>query len=113
MDLRCRRHCHTGGPRRSLRRVHPALLSSGYLLNRGKLCRLDGRLFLHLVYTDGSHTFSLYLRPENGRAVPVATADLNGKHLGCSENGEIMAVVVTNESPSAARALAAFAGAAL
>ncbi len=42
------------------------VLGSGtYHLDRGKLCWLDGRIFLHLAFSDGAHKFSLYLRPRD------------------------------------------------
>src|SRR5580693_2811893 len=39
-----------------------AIAPMGYRLERGKLCRLGGRVFLHLVYSNGVREFSLYLR---------------------------------------------------
>src|SRR5690349_4765987 len=44
----------------------PVPKPAGYQLERGKLCRLQGRIFLHLVYSDGSHEASLYLRERTG-----------------------------------------------
>jgi anti-sigma factor RsiW len=45
----------------------PAELAGGYHLEHGKICRLDGQLYLHLVYTDGTTEFSLFLRPRDGQ----------------------------------------------
>lgn len=42
-----------------------------YHLERGKLCRLGGRVFVHLVYSDGAHEFSLYLRNRVPGASPM------------------------------------------
>lgn len=40
----------------------PAQLGSGFHLERAKICGLDGRGYLHVVYTDGVRKFSLFLR---------------------------------------------------
>ena len=58
------------------------LAPPGYHLDRGKMCRLDGSAFLHLVYTDGSREFSAFLR--SGTAPPFAGSAreiVNGKSL--------------------------------
>jgi len=34
----------------------------GYELNRARLCMLDGRVYLHLVYAGNAGEFSVFLR---------------------------------------------------
>ena len=49
-----------------------AMAPTGYRLVEGKLCRLDGRVFLHLVYANGLANFSVFLRQPDGKG-PVET----------------------------------------
>jgi hypothetical protein len=94
-----------------------AIAPPGYRLERGKLCRLGGRVFLHLVYSDGAHEFSFYLRDsvpsETSLGTPRAMAglklDLNGEHVAQVESPRFTALVVTDESRDAARDVAHFA----
>jgi hypothetical protein len=57
-------------------------IPAGYRVVRGKLCKLDGRVFLHLVVSDGARELSLYLRPrgrdERAREVYVGRARVAG-----------------------------------
>jgi hypothetical protein len=91
-----------------------AIAPPGYRLERGKLCRLGGRVFLHLVYSDGAHEFSFYLRDsvpsETFLGTPRAMAglDLNAEHVAQVESPRFTALVVTNESRDAARDIAHF-----
>lgn len=43
-----------------------ALDTTGYRLERARLCFLKKRIFLHLVYTKDKAEFSVYLRPPSG-----------------------------------------------
>jgi hypothetical protein len=43
-----------------------ALASTGYRLERARLCFLKKQIFLHLVYTKDNAEFSVYLRPPSG-----------------------------------------------
>lgn len=101
-----------------------ALASGGYRLSRGKLCFLDHRIFLHLVYTDGDREFSAYLRPRestslpatvrefaNGR--PLCTSDVNDEHIASVQTPDLTAVIVTSQSSEEALNLARFASAVL
>lgn len=101
-----------------------ALSSGGYRLVRGKICFLDHRIFLHLVYTDGAREFSVYLRPRDEQPLPVTareisngdplcTSDLDGEHVASIETPQLTAVVVTDESSDAALNLARYASAVL
>jgi anti-sigma factor RsiW len=90
-----------------------ALAPPGYHLERGKLCRLDGRVFLHLVYSDGAHEFSFFLRDrpaaEPTRAMAASLSlDQDTQHVASVENARFTALVVTDESHAAAREIANF-----
>lgn len=43
-----------------------ALATTGYRLERARLCFLKRQIFLHLVYTKDNAEFSVYLRPPSG-----------------------------------------------
>ena len=97
-----------------------ALAAQGYRLERGRLCLLGTRIFLHLVYSKDGSEFSVYLRASNGDPLPGAVLETsNGKPLHfCDENGEhvagvesprLMLVVVNHQSTDAALAFARFA----
>ena len=87
--------------------VIPALAGPGYRFEKGKICRLNGLLFLHLVYTDGAEEFSVFLSPHDAREKPDAVrfADVGGEHLGIVETPRTTAFFVANNS-STARSLA-------
>lgn len=67
----------------------PFALSSGpYRLERAKLCFLDGRIFLHGVYTDGTREFSVYFRVRGAEPLPGSPHEIdNGRILHTSTLG--------------------------
>jgi hypothetical protein len=67
----------------------PFVLSSGpYHLERAKLCFLDGRIFFHAVYTDGTQEFSVYLRVRGAEPLPGSPREIdNGRILHTSTLG--------------------------
>jgi hypothetical protein len=97
-----------------------ALAAGRYHLDRAKLCFLDGRVFLHLVFSDSSGKFSVYLRPldpqplpgavrEIANGSPLRTSESGHEHLAWFETSQLMTVVVTDESSGAALGFARFA----
>jgi hypothetical protein len=95
-----------------------AIAPAGYRLERGKLCRLGGRVFLHLVYSNGAREFSLYLRdrapseafPGISRAIAAGlNFDLGAEHVAQVPSARFTALVVTDESQNATRDIARFA----
>lgn len=108
--------------------IAPAALdriaSGRYHLVRAKLCYLDRRVFLHLVFSDGTREFSLYLRPRDAGArlgpvreiangKPLCTADFDQSHVASVETPEVVAFIVTDQSADAALSLARFVAAVL
>jgi len=87
----------------------------GYQLERGKLCRLDGHVFLHLVYSNGVREFSLFLQPvlDSHPAGDLYAADFGDEHAASIQSSQARAVIVTSESNAAARNLARIAASAL
>ena len=103
-----------GVPASAITSLASSLAQAGYRVEHGKLCRLDGRVFLHLVYTDGPREFSVYLRQKDGTpARGLDTVDVGAEHVASFETGQLTAMVVTNESRDAALRLARVAVGAL
>ena len=101
-----------------------ALASGKYHLNRARLCRLDGRVFLHLVFSDGGQEFSVYLRHRDSKSLPgqsletangksLHASDFNNEHVASFETPQLTFVVVTDQSEVAALNIARFASSVL
>ena len=72
-----------------------AFAPSGYRLERAKLCRLDGHIFLHLVYTENGREFSTYLRRETTPGKAPTVSDTAGEHVAYVRTSQVTAMVVT------------------
>jgi hypothetical protein len=101
-----------------------ALTSGDYQLARAKICYLDKRLFLHLVFSDGKQEFSVYLRPRDANPLPgtphelangkpIHTSDLGNEHVASFETSQLTGMVVTDQSSAASLQFARFAAAVL
>lgn len=95
-----------------------ALLGAGYHMEKGKICRLDDRAFLHLVYTDGSREYSVFLRRNETEPLPGTSqgsvngrvlylAKLGGEQLASFRAGAFTALVVGADQTTLALARAA------
>jgi anti-sigma factor RsiW len=102
----------------------PAELSSGYHLERAKICWLDGLSYLHLVYSDGAKEFSLFLRARDGEKLDGKIRGFsNGRllrecasgseHLSSFRTSHLNAVVVTTQSAAASLQYAKLASTAI
>jgi hypothetical protein len=81
-----------------------ALGSTGYRLERARLCFLKRQIFLHLVYTKDSAEFSVYLRPPSG----LFNASVRGEEtLAYFETNRVTAVFVSHGADVLAFARAA------
>lgn len=101
-----------------------ALSSGGYHLRRARLCFLDRRIFLHLVFSEGEREFSVYLRRRGAETLPgpvreiangkpLCTSDLDNEHVASIETSQLIALVVNDRSSDAALSFARFASAVL
>jgi anti-sigma factor RsiW len=101
-----------------------ALASEGYHLERGRMCGLDNRAFLHLVYSNGTKEFSVYLRLRDAGRLPGAVreivngkplriCDLGSEHIASFETTRVTALVVADDSADDALHFARMAAAAL
>ena len=102
----------------------PLELDASYHLERAKVCRLDGRLYLHLVYSDGTREFSLFLRQRDGQHLTGAVrgfangrflraASAGSEHLLSFETSRLTVMVATDQPTGAAERFAKAASAAL
>ncbi len=91
-----------------------AVAKAGFDFKEARLCRLDGFIFLHLVYTDGGQEFSFFLRREDGGKVagtrhdavagkPIYTSDLGAQHVAGFDDRGLKALVVTDRPDAALR----------
>jgi len=98
--------------------LQPSLISalppSGYHLVQSKICLLDGRWFLHLVYANAAGDVSVFLRRSDAPGSPdIHLVNLDTEHLARFQRGRLTAVVVTNQSAEAVQHFAESAAAAL
>ena len=78
-----------------------AVKAAGYRFERGKLCRLDGRAFLHVIYTDGSREISLFVGPKSAKDA-VRSRDLGQQKVASFESNAWTAVAVSDSETVAA-----------
>jgi anti-sigma factor RsiW len=97
-----------------------ALAPAGYHLELGKLCRLDGRVFLHLVYAREGREFSTFLRRrdfqllvgakrETAAGKSLYQADDRGEHIAYFQTRQLTAMFVSDQSSDASLTAARFA----
>jgi anti-sigma factor RsiW len=80
-----------------------AISEPGYHVDRAKLCRLNGRIFLHLVYSGGPREFSVFLRPpDHPRIAPVQIEGIGNECVATFETVHVTGLVVTAGSTDAA-----------
>ena len=76
----------------------------GYRLEHAKLCRLNGNVFLHAVYSDGSREFSLFLRqPDAQHPSPMCVTETGGEQIAAFETEHVTAIIVTDRRTDAAK----------
>jgi hypothetical protein len=73
-----------------------ALETTGYKLERAKICRLGGTPYMHLVYGRNGREFSVYMRVRGDKAVPEAASTSGNLQLTSFARGRVQAVVVTD-----------------
>ena len=81
----------------------------GYRLERGKLCRLNGKVFLHLVYGSADGEVSLFLKPRDGTRSSIRTTESGLEHIASFDSNRATAIAVATQSKNAAVQLAQFA----
>jgi anti-sigma factor RsiW len=87
---------------------------AGYHLAQGKLCYLDGRVFLHLVYANDAGSFSLFLRQHDDTATSgVQVETFARERVAGFEKAQLTVLIVGEGSSDQAVLLAKSAEAAL
>lgn len=72
-----------------------SIASAGYQLQRIRLCFLNGQIFLHLVYANGSEDLSVYLR--RGAGLRNLHTEIQGpEHVAGFQGRQLIALVVTD-----------------
>jgi hypothetical protein len=75
-----------------------AIATTGYRLERGRLCFLQKQIYLHLVYSKNAQVFSVYLRPTSQDPTfsdSVRDAKLGSEDLGYFQTRTLTAVFVS------------------
>jgi len=77
-----------------------ALGTTGYRLERGRLCFLKKQIFLHLVYTKNGDEFSVYLRRRSGEPIgnSVHQTEIGPDNLAYFQLHGLTAVFVAHHS---------------
>jgi hypothetical protein len=86
-----------------------ALGTTGYGLERARLCFLKKQIFLHLVYTKDAEEFSVYLRPRGSDSPfdgAVRQTSVGAEDLAYFETDRLTAVFVDERSKAQAAAFA-------
>jgi anti-sigma factor RsiW len=95
----------------------PALAAfspQGYRLEGARLCRLNGKVFLHLVYTNGQHEISVFMcRPDRTHARSAGTARVGSEYVAAFETERVSGLVVAEQSRDRAVAVARYASSVL
>lgn len=71
-----------------------ALSPAGYRLEHAKMCGIDGRPALHLVYTNGAQEVSVFVR-QGGGSEPIRAQSVGSERLARFRTARHEAVVVT------------------
>lgn len=86
-----------------------ALGTTGYRLERGRLCLLDKQIFLHLVYNKNDFEYSVYLRPRGAQSpfdAAIHQASSGTENLAYFQTDHLIAVFVAEHSSADALAIA-------
>jgi anti-sigma factor RsiW len=73
-----------------------ALETTGYQLQRAKICRLGGTPYMHLVYAKNGREFSVYMRVRGDRNLRETASNSGDLQLGAFTRGRVQAVIVTD-----------------
>jgi len=73
-----------------------ALETTGYKLERAKICRLGGTPYMHLVYGKNGREFSVYMRVRGAQSVRETASNSGDLQLAAFTRGRVQAVIVTD-----------------
>jgi anti-sigma factor RsiW len=86
-----------------------ALAPAGYRLEHAKMCGIDGKPALHLVYTNGSREFSVYVRGRTAGDGALRAVKVGTEHLAAFQTDRVEAVIATDGSSGECLQFARFA----
>jgi anti-sigma factor RsiW len=72
--------------------------AAGYRLERAKFCGIDGRRMLHLVFSNGTRTYSLFVSSHEGAQAKVRTVRRGAEQVAGFETGHFRGLVVSEAS---------------
>ena len=75
-----------------------ALAAAGYRLERAKICGIDGRRMLHLVFSNGTRRYSVFVSPHLGPVETVRTIRRGAEQAAGFETGHFRGIVVSDGS---------------
>jgi anti-sigma factor RsiW len=73
-----------------------ALETTGYHLERAKVCRLGGTPYMHLVYAKAGREFSVFMKARGAQPVPETASTTGNLQLASFARGRVQAVIVTD-----------------
>ena len=73
-----------------------ALAPAGYSLEHAKTCGIGGQRMLHLVFTNGTRKYSIYVRPHRSAEETVRIVQRSPEQVAGFETGRFSALVVTS-----------------
>jgi len=71
------------------------LAPEGYRLEHAKICGIDGQRMLHLVFTNGTREYSIYVSPDRSAQEGVRRVERDAEQVAGFETGRFRALVVT------------------
>jgi len=83
-----------------------ALGAAGYRLERAKICGIGGRRMLHLVFSNGTRTYSLFVSSQLGPAETVRVVQRGAEQVAGFETGRFRGLVVSEGSAAECAELA-------
>ena len=88
-----------------------SLAPQGYSLELAKNCGIDGQRMLHLVFTNGVHRYSVFVRAQRTSPQKVRIYRSNSEEVASLDTGQFRAIVVTVGPKTECRELAEIAAA--
>ena len=86
-----------------------ALAPAGYRLEHAKMCGIDGKPALHLVYSNGREELSFYIRARTGGDKALHAFTVGSEHLAAFQTDRLEAIVATGGSGGECLQFARFA----
>ena len=83
-----------------------ALATAGYRLDRAKICGIHGRRMLHLVFSNGARSYSIYISPRLGDAETARTLRQGAEQMAGFETSHFRGLVVSDGPAADCREMA-------